>query len=82
MYKEVIKNATPEQVKENTFGRLYTLSQNASGGIDCNMYCFIKDIEAKDKKIADLEAKLAESRLKIIELQRKLNSKDIGINEQ
>lgn len=39
-------------------------------------------LKKQDQKIADLEAKLAESELKIMELQRKLNSKDVGINEQ
>lgn len=69
MSKETIIGATPEQVNKNTSGRLYTVSQNATGGIDCNMYCFIKDIEQKDKKIADLEAKLAESEEQIWALE-------------
>ena len=34
----------------------------------------------KDRKIADLEAKLAEKDLKIIELETKLNLKDKGTN--
>jgi chromosome segregation ATPase len=61
--KETIIGATPEQVNENTLGRLYTVSQNATGGIDCNMYCFIADVKQKDEKIADLEAKLAQAKM-------------------
>lgn len=59
MYKEVIKNATPEQFYKNVYGRLYTLSLNQAGGMDCYMYCFIKDIETKDQKIKDLEHRLS-----------------------
>lgn len=66
MSKSTIIGATPEQVNENTFGRLYKVSQNSTGGIDCDMYCFIKDVEQKDQQIADLEAKLAESEKRLV----------------
>ena len=81
MDKEVIEKATPEQFYENTFGRLYILSLNETGGVDCNMYCSIKDVEQKDQTITDLEAKLAESEAKVASREDEIKFKEADINQ-
>lgn len=55
---QTIRNATREQIEENTKGKLYTVKPNASGGLDLDQYCTIEDVERYKRRIRELEKKV------------------------